>query len=70
MEAYKERMVAEYRELQDRINKLGAIIIKAQNDDLDFELNCPLQLLQCQYDVMWAYKSVLVMRAEIEGVDL
>ena len=70
MEDYKIRMVNEYRELQDRINKLGAIINKATDGTLDFDLNCPLRLLQLQYDAMWTYKSVLLMRAEIEQVEL
>lgn len=70
MEAYKERMVKEYFELKERTEKLGRLLDKHLYGELGFELNCPVALLESQYYTMQAYLSILVQRAEIEGIEL
>ena len=70
MEAYKERMINEYNELIDRIDKLSTIIVKAENRKLEFELSCPLELLKVQLNVMKQYRDILIQRATIEHVEL
>lgn len=70
MEAYKERMAAEYRELEERLNKLDAIIDRYYDGTLDFTLNCPVEILRAQRIAMGKYMDVLEIRAEIEGVAL
>lgn len=70
MEAYKERMAAEYRELEERIKKLDAILTKYDNGTLEFTLNCPIELLRAQRSAMGNYRDCLEVRAEIEGVAL
>lgn len=70
MEAYKERMAAEYRELEERIKKLDAIIDRYYDGTLDFTLNCPIEILRAQRTAMGKYMDVLEIRAEIEGVEL
>lgn len=70
MEAYKQRMVNEYNELKERTEKLGKLLDKHLYGELDFGLNCPVALLESQYYTMQAYLSILVQRAEIEGVPL
>lgn len=70
MEAYKQRMVNEYNELKERTEKLGKLLDKYVYGELDFELNCPVFLLENQYNTMQAYLSILKQRAEIEGIEL
>lgn len=70
MEIYKLRMIVEYQELKKRTEKLGKLLDKHLYGELDFELNCPVALLESQYYTMQAYLSILVQRAEIEHIDL
>lgn len=70
MEAYKERMVNEHKELQRRTVKLGELLDNYRQGKLDFELNCPVTLLEQQFDAMCVYLVVLERRAEIEGIEL
>lgn len=70
MEAYKERMVKEYWELYERAEKLGNMLEKWGNGDLEFEPTCPIELLQDQYIIMGDYLHVLEKRAVFEGVPI
>lgn len=70
MEAYKQRMVNEYNELKERTNKLGNMLERWGNGELDFEPSCSFELLESQFHIMKAYLSILKQRAEIEGVPL
>ena len=69
MEVYKLRMIVEYQELKRRTEKLGKLLNKHLYGELDFELNCPVALLESQYYTMQAYLNILEQRAEIEGID-
>ena len=70
MEHYKMRMVIEYRQLIERITKLEILLNKAKTNKLDFELSCPIELLEKQLCVMNEYREILIERATIEGVKL
>lgn len=70
MEDYQKRMVEEYNELKERADKLNTLLGKERNGLLDFELSCPLELLNAQYNTMRAYQAILKRRARIEGVPL
>ncbi|MCR5493064.1 MAG: hypothetical protein K6F12_05295 [Streptococcus sp.] len=70
MEAYKERMVNEYNELKERYTKLGDLLFAYMDDELDFEPNCPIDLLEKQWCTMSKYLYILEQRAEIENIDL
>ncbi len=70
MEAYKERMIEEYKQLKERYNKLHRLLVKYDAGTLDFTLNCPVDLLRRQAEAMWDYLYILEVRAEIEGVPL
>lgn len=70
MEAYKERMVKEYNELKERTYKLGSMLLKYDNGDLEFEPTCPIYLLRDQYSLMGDYLKVLEKCAVFEGVPL
>lgn len=64
---YKERFKAEAQQLQIRMDKLWAIIEKAE---LDFEPKCPIKLLEAQHKSMNAYYNLLMARAEMEGIKI
>ena len=70
MEAYKERMKKELKELEEKVNKLSVIITGYYNGSLDFELSCPIYLLERQLATMREYLKILYARAQIEGIKL
>lgn len=67
---YKERVRQEYKELKEKHIKLGELLERAANDELGFNLNCPINLLEDQYDVMSRYLNILEVRAGIEDIEL
>lgn len=71
MEAYKQRMIDEYNQLKERCMRIE-IFLKAYKERQvpDFELSCPLELLQSQYHAMRSYLKILETRAKIEKIDL
>ena len=69
MKDYKQRMVNEYNELKERTDKLGLMIGNYHGGTLDFEPNCPIELLETQYYTMCAYLKILEQRAEVEGIE-
>ena len=70
MEDYKQRIVNEYNELQERTVKLGFMLVRESRGGLDFELSCPVSLLKAQYNAMNSYLNILELRAEIDGIEL
>lgn len=69
-EDYKVRFVKEYNELKERYGKLHKMIVKAEAETLDFEPDCPLDLLKQQAKAMGEYLHILEIRAEIERIDI
>lgn len=67
---YKDRFVAEYKQLVYRTNKLKKMVKKYKADELDFDPSCSLDLLMWQLKTMEEYLYILKRRAEIEGIDL
>ena len=67
---WKERFVQEYKELEERYNKLHRMLIKYEAGTLDFTPNCSLGLLKEQEMYMGEYLRVLEIRSEIENIDL
>ena len=65
---YKERFLGEYYQLDIRIKKLKDFLDKW--DELDFEPNCPKELLEIQLEAMQDYHRILCKRAKIEHVEL
>ena len=70
MKSYKKRLIKEYYDLLERTDKLGTLLDKYEDNDLDFELNCPFELLETQYHTMRTYLYILEQRAEIEKINL
>lgn len=67
---WKDRLVAEYKQLCDRISKLHAMITKYRADSLDYDPDCPINILMDQERAMIEYRNILEIRAEIEDIDL
>ena len=70
MEVYQVRYVDEDNKLCDKYGKLLRLLRKADIGQLDFKLNCPIELLKEQADVMKRYIDILVRRADYEKVEL
>ena len=69
-EDYKERFKAEYYQTKFRYDKLNKMLIKYQAGTLEFELTCPVKLLDVQKSYMGQYLRALEIRAEIEKIEL
>ena len=70
MSDYKQRMIREHRELQERISKLAYMLEGYAEGTLDFMPACSFQLLESQLHAMRTYANILQERARIEQVDL
>ena len=69
-EDYKERFKAEYYQLIIRLNDLTSMLIKWENNMLDFEPKCSKETLEDQVIFMQGYMDILLLRAEIEEIEL
>lgn len=67
---YKDRFRAEYYQTKERYQRLHLMIIKYEVGKLDFQPDCPLELLKRQAKAMGEYLYVLEMRAQLEEIDL
>ena len=67
---FKERFRAEFFQLDIRIEKLSAMLVGYRQNTLNFTPKCDIKLLDNQLDGMKIYRTHLVERARIEGVDL
>mgnify|MGYP000511035839 FL=1 len=67
---YKDRFRAEYYQTKERYQRLHLMIIKYEAGTLDFQPDCPLELLKRQAKAMGEYLYVLEMRAQFEEIDL
>lgn len=67
---HNERLKAEYYQLWIRLAKLTNIILKYRLGKLDFELACPLDLLEEQAQAMLDYSKALFKRLSYEHIDL
>lgn len=69
-EDYKDRMKAEYWQLEIRLQKLLKICNDYENGVLKFKPFCSLDLLQAQADLMTIYMRLLKERAKDEKISL
>ena len=67
---YRERFKAEYYQTKIRYEKLHKFIVKIEAGTLDFEPDCPLDVLVAQKRYMGKYLHMLEIRAEIENIEL
>lgn len=71
-EDYKERFIAEYKQLSIRIQKLEDLLFKINTNQTPscFKPSCPLSLLEDQLLTMVRYHGVLKIRARYENINL
>ena len=67
---YKERFKAEFYQLLISLDSLTSMIIKWENNMLDFEPKCSKETLENQVIFMQGYMDILLLRAELEGIEL
>ena len=67
---YKERFKAEFYQLLIRLDGLTGMLIKWENNMLDFEPKCSKETLENQVIFMQGYMDILRLRAKIEEIDL
>ena len=67
---YRERFKAEYYQLLLRLDALTSMLIKWENNMLDFEPKCSKETLENQVIFMQSYMGILRLRAEIEGIEI
>ena len=67
---FKERFKAEYYQLLFRLNALKGMLIKWENNMLDFEPKCSKETLENQVIFMQGYMDLLRLRAKIEEIEL
>ena len=66
-EDHKERLFAEYTQLEIRIERLQSVLTHYTNDTLTFKLDTPYEVLSMQLSIMLAYKDVIDLRMCYEG---
>lgn len=67
---YKARFKAEFNQIVIRINGLADMLIKMDNNTLEFTPKCSKELLETQLVTMKAYAELLEVRAEVERIKL
>ena len=67
---YKERFRAEYYQVVIRYKKLLAMLVKWDNDNLNFTPTCPRSTYNMLIKAMTDYIAVLETRAVMEGIVL
>lgn len=67
---YKERFIAEYQQVAIRCNKLDNLLNQQKSGELEFTLNCSIDLLTSQLCAMKEYKELLEIRADIEDINI
>lgn len=67
---YKKRFQAEYYQTKIRYDKLCKMLIKNEAGTLDFKPTSPIEVLEDQKYNMEQYLKSLLIRAEIEKIEL
>ena len=65
---YKERFIAEYKQLEIRQHRLHDII--DNYNESDYPYKTPIDRLREQVNIMGHYRAILIERANIEGIKL
>lgn len=69
-DGYRDRFIAEYQQVSIRERNLSEVVTAYKNNELDFEPDSPIELLDMQLDIMRAYKKTLQRRAQHEHIIL
>ena len=69
-EDYKERFLAEYKQVYIRYSKLDTMLLKVKTNKIDFKLNSRVETLEKQRDLMLDYLMILEERAREENIKI
>lgn len=69
-EDWKERLVAEYQQLNERIYRLHKMLVLWERNRLDYTPNYPRYIAEKQLESMQKYRESLEYRAICEDIDL
>ena len=67
---YKERFIAEYKQLEIRILGLERMLDNWDHNELNFKPTCPRSTYDLQVEAMTKYLAILEARAKIEDINL
>lgn len=67
---YKERFIAEFIQVKNRYYNLKSMIDKWNEGTLSFTPTCSRETYNFQLRAMKDYMDILIVRAEIEGIEL
>lgn len=67
---WKKRFIAEYAQLLTRQNNLIGAIWDIENGEEKYLYDCPIDLLDMQYEAMDEYKKILEIRATMYDIDI
>ena len=70
MTDYKQRFIEEYKQLDERVQKLMRTLDRYHAGTLGFTPDCPIELLSKQLLTMIDYKNILEERARVEHITL
>lgn len=68
--SYKDRFVAEYKQVKIRFDALSKMCHKWDQQHLEFDPTCPREMYDNQLLYMRKYMIVLEARADLEGIKL
>jgi hypothetical protein len=69
-ESYKDRFVAEFMQVDNRLTGLKIMLAKWDAGTLNFIPTCPRETYNFQLKAMQEYRDILIVRAKIEGIEL
>lgn len=67
---YKERFIAEYKQVSIRYDRLHSMCEKWDNGELNFTPTCPREIYDRQLNCTAEYLSILEERAKLENIEL
>ena len=71
MKDYQKRLVEEYKQLKERLIKLGNFIKEQEGLGVEEgKLGHPIEISEMQYNAMKSYYKVLEFRLNLEGIEL
>lgn len=70
MTEYQCRFVQEYNDLVDRYLKLNRFLYNIETKLINTKLDCPIELLKEQLEVMWRYVEIMWERSLHEKIDV
>lgn len=67
-ENWKDRLMTEYYFVKEKQLMLGTVLEAVISGQMDFNFNCPIEVLLAQYHAMSSYLACLELRAGLAGI--